>query len=274
MSQPIASIVHLSDLHLYADPELTDPDDNVRAEARKRFKKKVWFTKRLGAIFGLDKLDVCNNVALAALEDALVEHGNNPAAGADHGPATVVIHTGDVETLGPRVETNGTAHFDGFDYLHSHVRDGVMGGVAWIDVYGNHDVWGGAWPVFERLAGKDEHSPNFDRIREVDGFDSYTSSLPVASACRQATVDVRARQQHRPRFRRRHLRLGQGGLSPCRRGHRRGVREASGRLGAGNSATDRCGGGDAPPAARLRRRVVGQALVRKEVRTSTLGGFS
>jgi hypothetical protein len=179
--QPIASIIHLSDLHLYADPDLGSADEGTRAAARRRFKKKVWLAKRLGGLVGLDKLEICNTGALAALEEALSDLGRNRPDLGDQELGSVVLHTGDVETLGPRLLSDGTAHFDGYRYLHERVRADLMGGVQWIDVFGNHDVWGGAWPLFERLSGLDEHSDNFDRIRAVEGLDSYQGPIQLDS---------------------------------------------------------------------------------------------
>ncbi len=172
------SIIHLTDLHLYADPGLTSPEPEARAAARKRFKSKIMRVKRASRLLGFDHLDLCSGVALVALEAELSEIAAEAAA-AEDSPTLVVIHTGDAETVGPRRLPNGTVVFDGYNYLHHTLRDSNMGGVLWIDVFGNHDVWGGSWPLFERIAGGDAHSDNFENIREVDGLDSYSASIEI-----------------------------------------------------------------------------------------------
>lgn len=178
----VFTIVHLSDLHLYVDPDLTSTDPQLLAAARHRWRQSVLRVKKAGRLVGMDKLEVADKQAIAWLERELSEIALEVNLSEEPQPTLVVVHTGDAETIGPRPNSNGTVSYLGYDYLHAKLRDDILGvGTPWIDVYGNHDVWGGTWPLFERLAGLDAHTDNFETVRQVQGLDSYSGPLRVPS---------------------------------------------------------------------------------------------
>ena len=185
------TIVHLSDLHLYVDPDLTSTEPELLARARQRWHRSVWRVKRAGRLVKMDKLEVADRHAVAWLEDALAGIADEAArAGAELESTLLVVHTGDVETVGPRSNPDGTVSYFGYDYLHTTLRDDALRGAPWIDVFGNHDVWGGTWPLFERLAGGDAHTENFTTIRQVTGLDSYAEPVRVMSPTGLAALVV------------------------------------------------------------------------------------
>lgn len=136
----VASIVHLTDLHLFLDH-----DGNMRTPAQRALGARI-----LRAIFGgvAHGLDIADGPAWTALRRRLraivqVETG--------FGARCVIVQTGDVEAYG----MSPGGHFTGWHDLHERLWSELAAvGADHVDIYGNHDIWPGTFPL---LAGKQAH---------------------------------------------------------------------------------------------------------------------
>lgn len=164
---PLARIVHLTDLHLFVDPDgAVRPPSSIRASVRFLRASGEWlpsarWRKAIGG-FGAH-----NTEALEALRPALRDVVSE-AQGTD--VPVVVVQTGDVETFGRSRDPRHVAvqGYPGFAFLRDVVWPELEGlGATCVDLYGNHDVWDGTLPMLTRQ----QHLLNaVARIDQVPGL--------------------------------------------------------------------------------------------------------
>jgi hypothetical protein len=155
----VASVIHLTDMHLYlaADGGVRRPVDreaHIEFLLRQayRFDSVGWRTLFVG-------ISEHNRRALRMLKARLPEVISDERGDAlrTHGLSAgsrlpiIVVQTGDVEAYGAREVAGGGYVFPGWDHLRSDIApllDQADDGHehAWIDIFGNHDVWAGAVP--------------------------------------------------------------------------------------------------------------------------------
>jgi hypothetical protein len=144
MPDLIASIFHLTDLHLSVD---------ARGDLRKQLRSGRLLAaaaKRVpvpGARAVLAGAMWHNEEALVALCDDLPEILRLERDEAPDEAPVLVLQTGDVEALGSAVPAgrDGYDAFPSFAFVHSELRD-AGDGWEWLDIYGNHDTWPGTYP--------------------------------------------------------------------------------------------------------------------------------
>jgi hypothetical protein len=110
-----------------------------------------------------------NSEALHALREDLAEQVANEQRDEPDTPV-VVLQTGDVEALGSAAppEKFGYDAFPSFAFLHNELRDSIAnGGVSWLDIFGNHDTWPGAYPPMRVR----HRAINRERIATVPGLE-------------------------------------------------------------------------------------------------------
>ncbi len=171
MAGVIATIVHLTDMHLFVDA-----GGETRNDALPTARLLTWIAKKapLASVQRLGSGAMWHNEeALLALRDALGElaHASSPGA------PLVVVQGGDVEALGSALE--GAVGYDAFPswaYLHGVLRP--LGGWSWSDIYGNHDTWPGSYPP---LRARDR-ALNRSRIASIPGLAGpWPDALKIAS---------------------------------------------------------------------------------------------
>lgn len=156
----VASVVHLTDMHLYLDVNgrVYRPVDRA-AETEfllrvAHLTDSIWWRNLFVGISehnpkALRRLKTRLPEILAEeRQEAVRVHGDDLGRQLP----IVVVQTGDVEAYGARVLPGGMYRFPGWDHLHMAVENLLVqaddtGQHAWIDVFGNHDVWGGAYPL-------------------------------------------------------------------------------------------------------------------------------
>ena len=156
----IASIVHLTDIHLYLslDGKTHRP---VEHEAHIKFLEKQAYrfdSVRWRKLFA--GLSEHRPTALRMLKSRLPEvireerrEAIRVHRDADGRKLPIVIaQTGDVEAYGARRDNRGNPCFPGWRHLQASIapllEQADKGNEhAWIDIFGNHDVWGGAVPA-------------------------------------------------------------------------------------------------------------------------------
>ncbi len=163
----IASIVHLTDTHLFVDASGAARPSSDRSRLVKAL-----------ARLGVEDLDFADHDVVAGLAEqlsaaVLLERESVD----DHGPV-VLVHTGDVEAFGAR---RGAGRFSGFDHLAGVVAE--AGSDGFVAVYGNHDVWPGS------VALLGLNGPGHDtQKRTIDRQTSMIGELPPSQPIRFPTV--------------------------------------------------------------------------------------
>jgi 3',5'-cyclic AMP phosphodiesterase CpdA len=167
----LATLVHLTDLHLFVRPDGKDRGPGELSAILRVMKYRASQGPVAKLVRVIDKLELYNSDALLALEDSLEElRATEP--GRSEAPL-IVVHTGDADTVGPQ-PIDGSLVFGAYEYLHDFVRPKVVADPKnWVDTYGNHDVWPGTLPYGHPR----QHRANFERIRQVEGLESY--ELPL-----------------------------------------------------------------------------------------------
>jgi hypothetical protein len=166
----VATIIHLTDLHLFVDEE-GDPREVSERRGWFRLQRAVddssrrdprhWLTRAISRTphFG-HGVDFASESAWRALTKSLEPLLTEPVP-------LVVLQTGDVEAFGSGW-TGSTGPFPGFTALKL-MRSQLRTGDTWIDIYGNHDVWFGAPPIAGVTASG--HVTNcLNRIAGVEGL--------------------------------------------------------------------------------------------------------
>jgi hypothetical protein len=171
----VATLVHLTDLHLYVDANGESLDIRGLRASTKLIKQLLQRRRFQRVARRLDKLDFYDPLALEALIDQVPRIVQTEPADVP----VIILHTGDAETLGPQVN-GGVVEFGAYDFIHDVLCPAVLGSKTsnWFDVYGNHDVWPGVLPILD----PSEHKENFSRIRHVRGLDNYAGSQSISTA--------------------------------------------------------------------------------------------
>jgi hypothetical protein len=177
----IASIIHLTDMHLYLtiDDSVRRPvEHEAHIEFLLRQAYRIDSVGWRGLFVGLSEH---NRTALRQLKARLPEIVKDERqlamdAYGERGSSLpiVVVQTGDVEAYGARKVARRTYRFPGWDHLRtavtSVVADADQGNVHdWIDIFGNHDVWGGAYPLTNPLAHRRVMKSEISKIPGLKG---------------------------------------------------------------------------------------------------------
>ncbi len=157
----IASIIHLTDLHLLLDDQL----NSLPASQRLR---RIWFVEWLLKTRPVQLIKERAEDGLAyadALSIHWLRHHLIAACQAERNEGgsrmpIIVAHTGDVEAHGAVNNPN----YNGFRFSREILRPSLANDphLTWIDVFGNHDVWPERWP----LAGQVPSSEQMSRLPE------------------------------------------------------------------------------------------------------------
>jgi 3',5'-cyclic AMP phosphodiesterase CpdA len=148
-----ARIIHISDLHLFVDADGNHRQQRDRALTA-RFMARLGAAlerlpgdetrEKVRAVFG--GLDIHTGAALDALLDTIDELLHETSI------PTVVVQTGDMSTFGALTSVD-PVRFPEWDYwqgpLHEPRRRRAR---AWVDLFGNHDVWPGTLPILGATA--------------------------------------------------------------------------------------------------------------------------
>jgi Calcineurin-like phosphoesterase len=171
----LATLVHLTDLHLFVRPDGKDRGPGELSALLRVMKYGASQGPAAKLVRMIDKLELYNSAALLALEDSLEE-----LRAAEPGRSEVpliVVHTGDADTVGPQ-SIGGSVVFGAYEYLHNSVRPKAVADPRnWVDTFGNHDVWPGTLPYGHPR----QHRANFERIRQVEGLESYRVPLKFST---------------------------------------------------------------------------------------------
>jgi hypothetical protein len=170
MNQLLASIFHITDLHLFVD-ENGDARPPGELEMMVRFSRWAARQDPLQVVKRVvDGFSAANMTALTELRRRLPQLIAGERQQAPNVPI-IVVQTGDVETFG-RSElraSRSTDPYPAFAFLRTVLWPEVMksGATAVIDMYGNHDVWSGTWPLVTPIA----HVRNaLERIATISGL--------------------------------------------------------------------------------------------------------
>src|SRR6266568_1778220 len=167
----LATLVHLTDMHLFVRPDGQDRGPGELSASLRVMKYLARQRPVAKMVRMIDKLELYDSIALEALEESLAQLGRTEP-GRSEAPL-IVVHTGDADTIGPQ-PIGGSLVFGAYEYLHDVVRPRVVADRKnWVETYGNHDVWPGTLPYRHPR----QHRANFERIRQVEGLESY--ELPL-----------------------------------------------------------------------------------------------
>jgi hypothetical protein len=174
----IASIIHLTDMHLYTSPDgsVRRPDEHEAHVAFMLKQAHVFDSVHWRRFYA--GLSEHNARALRTLrarmpeviaderQDALREHGDEGSR-----LPIIVAQTGDVEAYGAR-KVNGKYRFPGWEHVSAKIApllDQADEGNEhdWVDLFGNHDAWGGAVPLTRPLVHRKILK---DELRKLPGI--------------------------------------------------------------------------------------------------------
>ena len=190
----IATLVHLTDLHLFVDDQGVTRDVSSQRWARRLRRalatsssqdRRHRLTKLLSAVpvlgKGVDSADETLWCTLMATLQQLVSDEPAPVA---------VVQTGDVEAFGSGWD--GQSAYPGFAAVHALAQSVVSPRVRWFDIYGNHDTWFGAPPLAGVTAA--QHRRNcLTSICGVPGLAGAWQSVwdpPMATADTAHTLQI------------------------------------------------------------------------------------
>ena len=163
----VASIVHLTDTHLFVDAEGTPRPATDRSRLVK-FLAKV----------GVEDLEFASADVVGRLGDQLRAAIRAERSAIDGEGPVVVVHSGDLEAFGANRHADG---FTGFDHLAKLVDEARSDGL--VAVYGNHDVWPGSVAVLGI------NGPRHDaQKRAIERRASFIGELPPAQPPRFRTA--------------------------------------------------------------------------------------
>lgn len=172
MEHWIGSIFQLADLHLFVDEQgnarpLAEQHASVSLLFEIAERSELQWLQNRVAGFSLPNMSAWTALRLRLPE--LVRAERRREGGLD--VPILVLQTGDVETFG-RADARalrGLDPYPGFTFLRRTLWPTVLaeGADAAIDMYGNHDVWAGTWPMLTPVS----HVRNaFNRITNIDGL--------------------------------------------------------------------------------------------------------
>jgi 3',5'-cyclic AMP phosphodiesterase CpdA len=161
-------IIHVSDLHLFVDCQGKRRKYKELALSSRILADMTSPLRRLANRIGLENLlsgidqhsDTALEAMLATLDDLLAEQ-----------VPQVVIQTGDVSTFGALVASEDV-DFPEWQYWRNRVRkDREQRTEAWIDLFGNHDVWPGTLPILE--------APCIERVVQALRDQFFPDTMPI-----------------------------------------------------------------------------------------------
>lgn len=167
MPETIATIFHISDMHLYVRA-----DGKPRSSATRRGRLRDWLVDKAPLLPVLDRMACHDERLLGSLRRDLPNAVDIARAEYPDSPV-IIAQTGDVEGLGgiPGPATDWREAFPSWHYLDGHIADS---GVDWIHIFGNHDTWPGVFPLF----GGGNHT-NCQRITQVPVLEGNWQDLAV-----------------------------------------------------------------------------------------------
>lgn len=201
MDRLLATIIHVTDLHLFVRSDGSQREPHERGTAIQLLERAM---QHVGAGGLLSGFDVASPAALAALEellpllvaDAVAERermgGNAPV---------VVVQTGDVEAFGGLSDEP----YAGFAYLQGRLWPRLRdeGADRCLDLFGNHDAWPGTFPLFRspgaysqvvaaiaEFAGVEPPFPRRELVRRGDG--PVLELIPVSTVWSGGPFDAAA----------------------------------------------------------------------------------
>jgi hypothetical protein len=145
MPDLIASIFHLTDMHLLVDESGQTRDDPLR---RARLLVELARKAPFSGVRGLCSGSMWHErKALLALADTLPALIARERQEVEEGTPVIALQTGDVEALGSAAPPALVSHeaFPSFAFVQNRLRPS-SGADCWLDLYGNHDTWPGAYP--------------------------------------------------------------------------------------------------------------------------------
>jgi hypothetical protein len=159
----VASIVHITDTHLFVDEHGTtrSPRDRSRLV-------------RVLARLGVKDLDFASGDMTAAFSQTLRRAVDLERSVLPPGAPVVAVHTGDTEAFGSSDQRHVYA---GFTHLSRIVDDAGLSDTA-VAVYGNHDVWPGTIALFG-LNGPHHDSQKHSIADVVDLVGQLPPSAPL-----------------------------------------------------------------------------------------------
>ena len=162
-STHVASIVHITDLHLFVDSNGTTRSSHERSHLIRTL-----------ARLGVKDLDFASADMTAAFSDALRRAVDLERSVLPEGAPVVAAHTGDTEAFGSSDERHVYA---GFSHLSRTVDAAGLRDAA-LAVYGNHDVWPGTIALFG-LNGPHHDSQKHTIADVVDLVGELPPSAPL-----------------------------------------------------------------------------------------------
>jgi len=171
MENCVLSIVHITDLHLFVDEAGDARPPSEQATSVRFF---VASAKKSGAQFIKDQVSgfsLPNFKAWNKLRQRIPDIVKDERKALGPNVPLLVLQTGDVETFGRSDlrAARGEDPFPGFKYLRTVLWPNIKsaGATAIVDLYGNHDVWSGTFPLLTPI----KHVRNASRrIATVDGL--------------------------------------------------------------------------------------------------------
>jgi hypothetical protein len=145
MPDLIASIFHLTDMHLLVDQSGQTRDDPLR---RSRLLVELARKAPFSGVQGVCSGSMWHErKALLALADTLPAVIAGERQQVEEGTPVIALQTGDVEALGSAAPPDLVSHeaFPSFAFVQNRLRPS-SGADCWLDLYGNHDTWPGAYP--------------------------------------------------------------------------------------------------------------------------------
>lgn len=172
MPDPIATVFHVTDMHLFVDAEGHLREQPLwLARQMARLTRKVPVPSARDLLAGTMWHDA---EALAALRDELPELARAERDTAPEAPV-LVLQTGDVEAVGSAAPAalEGYEAFPSYEFVHRRMRD--AGDWEWLDVHGNHDTWPGIYPPMRWR----HRAVNRKRIATVPGLEGPWPGEPA-----------------------------------------------------------------------------------------------
>jgi len=180
MSDLIATIFHITDMHLFVDESgalRKDALGSARLLTTIARKTPVPSTQAFfsGAMWH-------NEEALLALRETLLELMERSADEDDdsYDAPVIVVQGGDVEALGSAAPPDVKEYtaFPSWSFLHKDLRR-ALDRWSWWDIYGNHDTWPGSYPMMRWR----DRAINRARIASIPGLeDPWPDVLEVSGS--------------------------------------------------------------------------------------------
>lgn len=171
MEVHVATIFHISDLHLLHDESgglrpMSEVSGSVQFFRRSAARSGLDWYKSLVDGFALPNTTAWRKL-IARLPEIVAEERKSVADGVP----IIVLQGGDVETFGASLlrERNGLDPLPGFSFLQNVLWPRLIsnGATGCVDLFGNHDLWAGTFPLFTPFS----HIKNaFQRIGSISGL--------------------------------------------------------------------------------------------------------